>query len=824
MRGLLKCLIYFLLLFFNINSLFAVDKDSLTYKNDNEKFNVLISTAKKEINQNPKKAVYKLLDAYSISRKKNDLEKQIKAIKLIALGYQNQLKYKQALKYYYISRDLADNLNNNKERIYAYNNIGYIYSVLNDTVSALKYFKKALEYDKYSVDKSIFSITYSNIAELYKNKGEIEQAVKYFNKSYELDKKYNNKKRLISDLNNLGVLYYNLNKLDLAIKYFKECIDSAKSNDDTKNYVFAKINIVDIELKERSNFSQYVLKDLLDIKTLIFKNNIYDLYYPIYELLVYYYKNTGDYKKALKYTDKLTTFKDSLNNIDNLNSVNELKIKYETEHRETENKLLKQNLKIQEIKYKKERNFKIFLITIIILFILLFIFIYLKIKSKIKNSKELEIKSQEISRINDAYLKLNKSLEQKIKESNKELQQKVDKLKKTESELLILLSNYREANKVKETFLNNISNDIRTPLNSINGLAEMLNLKFSEGNCEQVGVFTNGIKQSVSQLLYIFNNFIDHAKINYDNIEITPISCDINIVIQRITEIYQFRINKKNIQLNFDFKTDEKVIVDKILISKVITDILDNSIKYTDKGEINISTELINNESEVLIKISDTGKGISNDILPHIFDDVDLGKVGIKNYDGAGLGLKVVKKYIDLMDGRIEISSKVGKGTTLKIYFKSVKKYGKNKSVSVNKKTLVSNEELKKHDYQILIVEDDAFNQLFLGSLIDEIASSEIVANAEQALELIAKKSKDDLGFDLIFMDINLPGKWDGISLMKEIKKRWSDYNKVIFIAQTAYTEEFDKDRIKEAGFDDYISKPIDTKELINKIKIHLLS
>ena len=99
-----------------------------------------------------------------------------------------------------------------------------------------------------------------------------------------------------------------------------------------------------------------------------------------------------------------------------------------------------------------------------------------------------------------------------------------------------------------------------------------------------------------------------------------------------------------------------------------------------------------------------------------------------------------------------------------------------------------------------------------------------MVADAEQALDLIDKKSKDDLGFDLIFMDINLPGKWDGISLMKEIKKRWADYNNVIFIAQTAYTEEFDKDRIKEAGFDDYISKPIDTKELINKIKIHLLS
>ena len=155
-----------------------------------------------------------------------------------------------------------------------------------------------------------------------------------------------------------------------------------------------------------------------------------------------------------------------------------------------------------------------------------------------------------------------------------------------------------------------------------------------------------------------------------------------------------------------------RAAADKIIISKIITDIIDNSIKYTDKGEINISTALVNNENEVLIKISDTGKGISNDVLPHIFDDIEFDK-DVKEYEGASLGLKVVKKYVDLMDGRIEISSKIGKGTTIKIYFKSAKKYGKDKSVSINKKTLVSNEELKKHDYQILIVEDDAFNQLF---------------------------------------------------------------------------------------------------------------
>ncbi len=325
-------------------------------------------------------------------------------------------------------------------------------------------------------------------------------------------------------------------------------------------------------------------------------------------------------------------------------------------------------------------------------------------------------------------------------------------------------------------------------------------------------------------MLYIFNNFIDHAKINYDNIKVTLSDIDINNTIKKISDIYQFRINEKNIQLNLDFKTDEKIIADKILVSKIITDIIDNSVKYTEKGDINISTELINDDTEILVKIDDTGKGINNDVLLHIFEEIDFDKKDINQYEGAGLGLKVVKKYMDLIDGRIEISSKVGKGTSLKLYFKSEKKYGKNKMVSLNKKTLVSNEELKQQDYQILIVEDDDFNQLFLKSLIDEIATSEVVASAEQALELIDKKSKDDLGFDLIFMDINLPGKWDGISLMQEIKKRWSDYKNVIFIAQTAYTDEFDKDRIKQAGFDDYISKPIDTTALINKIKIHLLS
>lgn len=795
-----------------------------TYKNDIEKYNILIKDSKTNITLSPKTSLFKALDAYSIARKEGNLNRQLESIKLIALGYQNQNKFNQALKYFYISRDLSNQLNDNTERVFAYNNIGYVYSLLDDTANALKYYKKSLEYKQYFTNESIFSKTYNNIAELYINKDEIENAIKYFNYSYELDKKYNLQPNLSYDLNNLGVIYYNLNKLDLALKYFKECIDSSVAIKDSSNIIFAKLNILDIEIKEYKNFSKSIFNDLEYTKKYIFKNHIIDLYEPTYKLLIFYYKNIGDYKKALDVSDEFFVYNDSLNKLNNIESLYNIKYKYEAKQKENENKLLKQSIKLQEIKSNKQQIFRIFLITLVGLLIILFIIIYLKVKYKIKSNKEFEAKAIEIEKINEAYKTLNENLEQKISESNEELKNKIEKLKKAESEQLILLSNYKEANNIKEEFLNNISNEIRTPLNSINGLTDMLNLKLPEGNCNNIAAFSNGIKQSVSQLLYIFNNFIDHAKINFDDLNIVFVSIDLSDIVKKIVDIYQFRMNEKNIQLNLNLEANEKAIADKKLISKIITDIIDNAIKFTENGEITILTQLVNNDKEILLKISDTGVGIDNNTLLHIFDDIESSNINKNIYEGAGLGLKVVKKYIDLMNGRIEISSKLGKGTSINIYLSTDKQFEKNKGVSVNVKTLVTNKELKNHDFQILIVEDDKFNQLFLGALIGEIASIEIVSNADDVIKLIKKRQEEDLGFDLILMDINLPGKWDGITLMKEIKKLWVDYEKVVFIAQTAYTDTFDRDRIKEAGFNDYIAKPIDTVELINKIKIHLLS
>ncbi len=500
MRRILTYLFSFLLSFLLLNKVYAIKNDSLTYKNDKEKFNILINIAIKDLNNNPKKAVIKLLDAYSIARKNNNLKQQIKAIKLIAEGYRYQNNLKQSLQYYYISKDLANQLNNNTERIYAYNNVGYIYSLLNDSIEALKKFRKSLSFKKYLVDDSVFSQVYNNIADVYIRMGNLDSAVNNFNKAYKIDKKYNIKPNLLYDLNNLGVIYYNLNKIDLALKYFKESVDSSIVANNIKNLVFSNLNIVDIELKEKHNFSKEIENKLLENKKLIFKNKLIDLYEPSFKLLIYYYKNKKDYKNALYYTDKYIAYNDSLQKINNLHSINDIKIKYETKNKEIENKLLKQSLDIQLIKSKKARNFKLFSITIITLLILLIIFIYFRIKTSIKHAKILEQKSKEISRINDAYLKLNKSLEEKIQERNKELSDKVKKLKKTESELLILLSNYKEANKIKETFLNNISNEIRTPLNSINGLTEMLNVRLksiSDKNCERINIFSKGIKQSV---------------------------------------------------------------------------------------------------------------------------------------------------------------------------------------------------------------------------------------------------------------------------------------------------------------------------------------
>ncbi|MEI6457115.1 MAG: response regulator, partial [bacterium] len=206
--------------------------------------------------------------------------------------------------------------------------------------------------------------------------------------------------------------------------------------------------------------------------------------------------------------------------------------------------------------------------------------------------------------------------------------------------------------------------------------------------------------------------------------------------------------------------------------------------------------------------------------LVEIFDPFRNESAGYsKDAQGAGLGLPLAKSLAELMGGRIEIESEKGKGTIVTLFLRTeagqqITSASKEISRKMKFKTL--------QNLEIFIVEDDLMNKIVLYEMTKSLGNVVSAVNGEETLKILEKTYHEGKLFDIMLFDINLPPPWDGIKLMHEIRKKYSEYKTIPFIAQTAYAMAGDKEKLLEAGFDDYISKPINQQALYSIMKNQL--
>ena len=809
-----------LLLSVNISSI-AENRNHPNLNKENNRINSILEHAYNVYSTNPNKSLELSRNAYNIARKNDLINLQLKAIKSIAESFVYLNDYNKAIRYYFISLEIATKISDNKEKTIALNNLGYLFTNINDSSQALHFINKAIEQKKYFSEDSIFSVPYNNLAIIYKLKGDFKNAIKYSLISTEISNRYNDNSSYAYALNTLGQLYTDTKLYEKALEtLIKSRTVATAINNNNRINALIDISIIQIKIKELSKPSPILFKEIVKTDSLIKKEKIINAKEAIFKVYIDYFKAIEDFEQAMVYTNIQNIYRDSIKTVENNNFLSSCNIKF----KETENQLLNYNNQINEYKSFKERVYKIYFVIIFIFIVITLLLIITRILKFKKIAIELKEKNTEIEKINDAYIKLNLNLENNITERNNELINNIKKLNVTRDNISIALNNANKANSIKDTFLSNIDQEIRTPLNAINGLTQLLDVEVTKEGTVTTIKYVNGIKQSVNRLLNMFNNIINFAKIDSNDINIELTSCDLSKLLNETFELYKFKANEKDIDFILDIQETDCVVADKKALSKVITDIFDNAIKFTDKGTIEISTSNIEDSNYVLIKVSDTGVGIENSKLPHLFDSISNQTDDNQGYGIIGLGLPFTKRLVSMMNGRIEISSMIGKGTTISVYLQSENKSSFKNETSLNRLTEIPDSILKQKEFDILIIEDDEFNQLFLNSLIDQIANPYVATESSDALNIIENKLKLNKKFDLIFMDINLPGKFNGIQLMHEIKRKWKVYEKVVFIAQTAYTVKKEKDKIINSGFNDYLSKPIDTKELVDKIKIHLLN
>ncbi|QGY43400.1 PAS domain S-box protein [Maribellus comscasis] len=367
-----------------------------------------------------------------------------------------------------------------------------------------------------------------------------------------------------------------------------------------------------------------------------------------------------------------------------------------------------------------------------------------------------------------------------------------------------------EADRLKSAFLANMSHEIRTPMNGILGFTSLLNEPGLTG--EEKQRFIDIIQQSGNRMLNTINDLIDISRIETGQVELFFKSVNLKEEVENQYNFFTAEANKKGLTLFLEDKLDEEEKyfgTDLKKISSIITNLVKNAIKYTDRGYIEIGME--KRDSNLIFYVKDTGIGIPKQRQSAIFDRFVQADIGdSRAYEGSGLGLSITKAYVEMLGGEIHVHSKIGVGTLFTVVLPEISEKQKAKEEKPDKVSVTVNNGLKK--LNVLIAEDDETSFLHLSFLLENYAKQ--IHRAKTGLEAV-KLFKINSDLDLVLMDIKMPDM-DGFEATKEIRKIDPD---VVIIAQTAYALEGDRAKTLEAGCNSYISKPIDKGKLISLIK-----
>lgn len=377
----------------------------------------------------------------------------------------------------------------------------------------------------------------------------------------------------------------------------------------------------------------------------------------------------------------------------------------------------------------------------------------------------------------------------------------------------------KNANRAKTTFLANMSHEIRTPMNAIIGFTELV-LKKDISN--EVREYMNGIHLSSRNLLAIINDILDITKIESGKMEIIPTEYYIADLLDDVSLIISQQAKKKG--LEFVMKTEDgiptKLYGDKVRIRGVLINILNNAVKYTKQGSVTFETK-ISRLSEDMVKlyfiIRDTGIGIRPEEKKNLFKSFErLDQQINQDVEGSGLGLSISKSYLDLMGGEIQVDSVYGEGSVFtvlidqKVIDQTPLKH--EFTIDKNKQEVSNTEQIVIRDTRVLLVDDNHINLQVVKGLLNSYGLMVDTESSGAAAIELCKKTR----YPVIFMDQMMP-EVDGITAMKQIRKLNSYYaadGEAKIIALTADAIRGARERLIEEGFDEYLGKPLNLKQL----------
>lgn len=383
------------------------------------------------------------------------------------------------------------------------------------------------------------------------------------------------------------------------------------------------------------------------------------------------------------------------------------------------------------------------------------------------------------------------------------------------------------ANRLKSGFLANMSHEIRTPMNGIIGMTDLV-LESGVTGSQKTHLMT--VKSSADALMTIINDILDLSKIEAGKMALELIDFDLHGLVQDVIKLMKPHADRKDLDCTVEIRSDVPRWVkgDPVRLRQILLNLLGNAIKFTPRGRVSVTLEstsaasTLQGQADVKFTVADTGVGISEDHLKHIFEPFNQEDISTtRNYGGTGLGLSISKRLVDLMQGTFHVESRQAEGSVF-TFLLSLQVVEALSSPPVSPTATEKTSHLSSaHSVRVLLAEDNHVNQTLAKALLSRLGCA--VQMAENgALALVEFESN---GADIVFMDMQMP-VMDGLEATREIRRleRLHGLRRTPIVAMTANAMQSDRRACLDAGMDDFIAKPIKKEQIREALERWVLS